>query len=412
VPSAGELEERDLAAVGERPSAVPFDRDRLESAMREAGIDVIVASSRHSVRYLLGGYRHHYYANDEALGLSRYQPLVGYVAGSPEEAFFIGSWMDSDPQRLSPIWTPERRNTSTDGGVTATLLLDALRARGLEAATIGVEPPFLSVEIYRPLAEALGRARFADAVPALEFLRAVKRPDELRLMRAASEGVVDSIRAVFARTCEGDSSCDIDARMAEEQRRRGLEFSFTFVALGTDRNRTPSTRRLAAGMTASVDSAGKLDGYIGDLARMGVVGGPTAEMIDALEAVDAVQMAARAPMRAGAVASSIYDAADAARAELAWGDELDFVAHGIGMVSHEAPRLAAGAENPHRYPAAHRDLPLEAGMVVSIETTMPSERLGYIKLEDTVAVTATGCEGYGDGARGWNAIEVGTGTRH
>jgi hypothetical protein len=34
---------------------------------------------------------------------------------------------------------------------------------------------------------------------------------------------------------------------------------------------------------------------------------------------------------------------------------------------------------------------------------MASTQHGYIKLEDTVAVTETGWEAYGDAARGWNA---------
>jgi Xaa-Pro dipeptidase len=46
--------------------------------------------------------------------------------------------------------------------------------------------------------------------------------------------------------------------------------------------------------------------------------------------------------------------------------------------------------------------PLEAGMVLSVETTMLHPRRGFIKLEDTVAVTANGYEMFGDRARGWN----------
>jgi Xaa-Pro aminopeptidase len=40
--------------------------------------------------------------------------------------------------------------------------------------------------------------------------------------------------------------------------------------------------------------------------------------------------------------------------------------------------------------------------VVSIETTMKHPRRGFIKLEDTVAVTAGGYEIFGEGGRGWN----------
>jgi Xaa-Pro aminopeptidase len=41
-------------------------------------------------------------------------------------------------------------------------------------------------------------------------------------------------------------------------------------------------------------------------------------------------------------------------------------------------------------------------MVISLETTMAHPRRGFVKLEDTVAVTETGWEAYGDAHRGWN----------
>src|SRR5262245_8117484 len=36
---------------------VPFDDDRLDRLMDEAGLDVLVATSKHNVQYLLGGHR-------------------------------------------------------------------------------------------------------------------------------------------------------------------------------------------------------------------------------------------------------------------------------------------------------------------------------------------------------------------
>ena len=41
-------------------------------------------------------------------------------------------------------------------------------------------------------------------------------------------------------------------------------------------------------------------------------------------------------------------------------------------------------------------------MVISVETTLLHPRRGFIKLEDTVVVTASGYEIYGEGGRGWN----------
>ena len=58
------------------------------------------------------------------------------------------------------------------------------------------------------------------------------------------------------------------------------------------------------------------------------------------------------------------------------------------------------------YPGYDADRPLEAGMVLSLETTMRHPKRGFIKLEDTVLVTADGFEALGDGARGWNVVGV------
>jgi Xaa-Pro aminopeptidase len=81
-------------------------------------------------------------------------------------------------------------------------------------------------------------------------------------------------------------------------------------------------------------------------------------------------------------------------------NHLHFLAHGMGLVSHEAPRLTATGPVP--YDAYDADRPLEAGMVVSVETTLQHPQRGFIKLEDTVVVTDAGFEIYGEGGRGWN----------
>ena len=64
----------------------------------------------------------------------------------------------------------------------------------------------------------------------------------------------------------------------------------------------------------------------------------------------------------------------------------------MGLISHEVPFLLTGG----MYEGVDADRPLEAGMVLSVETTMLHPRRGFIKLEDTVVVTADGCEMLGD----------------
>ena len=66
----------------------------------------------------------------------------------------------------------------------------------------------------------------------------------------------------------------------------------------------------------------------------------------------------------------------------------------MGIISHEAPRLTRTGPVP--YPDYDAERPLEQGMVVSIETTMHHPKRGFIKLEDTIAVTVAGYEAFGD----------------
>jgi Xaa-Pro aminopeptidase len=172
--------------------------------------------------------------------------------------------------------------------------------------------------------------------------------------------------------------------------------------MGASLNRAPSDQRLEPADIISLDSGGNYRGYIGDLCRMAVHGAPDGELVDLLGEIDLIQQAARAPIRAGLTGSDIYAAANEALARSAYCEQMHFVAHGMGIVSHEAPRLTANGPIP--YPADDANLPLEAGMIISIETTLPHKRRGFIKFEDTIAVTTDGYQAFGDGARGWNRI--------
>jgi len=96
----------------------------------------------------------------------------------------------------------------------------------------------------------------------------------------------------------------------------------------------------------------------------------------------------------------IYAAGEALVAKSKQHNNMEFLAHGMGLVSHEAPHLTNSGPVPYTDEDAHR--PLEAGTVISVETTLKHPTRGFIKLEDTVAVTDSGFEIFGEGGRGWN----------
>jgi Xaa-Pro aminopeptidase len=393
-------------ATSDRPP-IPFDVGRLDTLMDEAGIDALIVTSKHNIQYLLGGYRFFFFDHFDAIGVSRYLPVLVYVKGDPERAAYIGHPMESYERELNRFWVPTFSGSarmSTDGIQAA---IEKLNTLAPKAKRIGIERSFLPADAESALRMGMPNAKFVEAQLPLERLRAVKTRQELELVRKASDLVVDSMLAVIAGAKPGMSKNELVEALRREEVNRGLAFEYCLITAGTSLNRAPSDQVLGEGDILSLDSGGNYKGYIGDLCRMGVFGEPDAELEDLLAEVDAVQQAARRPIRRGARGGDVFAAAEALTRGSPHGNSLEFVAHGMGLISHEAPRLTD--RGPVPYSAHDADLPLQTGMVLSIETTILHPRRGFIKLEDTVAVTESGCEGFGDRGRGWNRCGVGAG---
>jgi Xaa-Pro aminopeptidase len=377
----------------------PFDTDHLDRLMEERGLDAILATSKHNVQYLLGGYRFFMFDYMDATGLSRYLPILVYPKGRPDLAAYIGNPNEDYEKELGRFWT-SRLDLRARGSVDAMrFCLDHIAAAGLPATSIGIEAGFLPADAAELLKSTYPHAHITDCVEVLESLRAVKSVMELDHLRQASEGVVDAMLATFASIEPGQTKHEAVEILRREQVGRGLAFEYCLMTAGKSFNRAPSDQLLEEGDIVSLDSGGNYRGYIGDLCRMGIIGEPSRELEDALASIDEIQQAARHPIRHGAIGEEIFTAV-APFLEKPREGKISFVAHGMGLIPHEAPRLLA--DGPVPYPAPHRLRPLETGMVLSIETTWRHPRLGFIKLEDTIAVTQDGCVAFGDGGRGWN----------
>ena len=80
-------------------------------------------------------------------------------------------------------------------------------------------------------------------------------------------------------------------------------------------------------------------------------------------------------------------------------DEVELQECIVGMIQHEAPHIYDKGVIP--YPAPYKDKSLESGMVLSIETDLKYDDVGFDKLEDTVVIKNDGFEAYGDDIRDW-----------
>ncbi|MBV8916147.1 MAG: aminopeptidase P family protein [Acetobacteraceae bacterium] len=380
--------------------APPFDTTKLDRLMEEAGIDLLLVTSKHNVQYLLGGHRAQFFAYIDAMGISRYLPVLVYPRDRPDQAGYIGHRTEGNQLEANPVWI-KHVQASTEGSVDAIEKAVAfIQQQGLQAGRIGAEFAFLPFDAAQKLQAMQPAAKLADALHVLERLRMRKRPDELEKLRLATERVAQAMGVTFAATRPGMTKRDLLQILRREEAARDLTFEYLLITAGSSLNRAPSDDVIQPGDIISLDSGGNYEGYLGDICRMAIVGEPDAELEEMLDSIEAIQRSAIEAARPGALGRALYAGPDALLGKSRWREHMHFVAHGVGLVTHEGPHLA------DRGPASYRDedgpCPLEAGMVVSVETTLRHPKRGFVKLEDTVAVTDSGPVVYGDILRGWN----------
>jgi len=116
-----------LDVVKKVAPSIPFDADRLDRLMDEAGIDVLLATSKHNVQYLLGGHRAFFFESMDAMGLSRYLPVLVYPKGARQKAGYFGHRMEGFQKENDPFWVSESQTNSSGTVDTMQKAIDYVR---------------------------------------------------------------------------------------------------------------------------------------------------------------------------------------------------------------------------------------------------------------------------------------------
>jgi Xaa-Pro dipeptidase len=372
---------------------VPFDAAKLDRLMEEADVSLVLASTRHNVRYLSGGYYYHFHAHSTRMGRSQYLPFVGVPRKRIEDSFIIARAEERGQIESEGLWIP-RIVEAVRGTVTAAEgVKTMIRRLGLTSAKIGVEIPFIPADAYLALREAFPDALFVDATPVFDELRAVKSDEELGILRNVYAGVAESIQAAFRGSHSGETTRHIAQRVELEMAKRDVSFLFAFVCAGPGFLRAPSSAKWENGHVLHIDAGGNQRDYIADICRMGCIGEPSALAKDLHQACIEVQNHVRDRIRPGVPCRDILAEGEAASRRYSFSSYARFVVHSIGMVPYEQPEFSSASARA-----------LETGMVLSIETDFLHPEVGHVKIEDAVAVTEDGCEGLGDLGREWQII--------
>src|SRR2546423_4356206 len=172
--------------------ALPFVSARLDRLMDEAGIDVLLATSKHNVQYLLGGHRSIFFDYMDAIGISRYLPIVVYPKGKPDKAAYFGHRLESFQKEVKPFWTPEAQTNSSGALDTMGKAAAYLRRSGVPNKRIGIETTFMPMDAGAALKSALSGSEIKDALGVLERQPLRRPPEDLPRPRTSSENGTDA----------------------------------------------------------------------------------------------------------------------------------------------------------------------------------------------------------------------------
>ncbi len=254
--------------------------------------------------------------------------------------------------------------------------------------TIGLEAEHFTVAEKKRLTRLRpAGVSFKDATSLVERARMVKDADELNRIRSAvalGAGLFDRALEVLR---PGVKETEVAGEMEYAARRRGAdEMSFPTIIASGARSALPhgraSEQPIAPGGFVVCDFGVILAGYCSDQTRTVWVGSVPEEARRAYEAVRESQQAAIEAVRPGIPVSTVDEAARKVLRKAGLGRYFTHsTGHGVGLEIHEAPRVAAG----------QREM-LQPGMVITIEPGVYFPGKWGVRIEDMVAVTASGCE--------------------
>ena len=241
----GSREPRLMNISAQLPSglAIPFDHHRLDRLMDEAGIDVVIATSKHNVQYLLGGHRANFFDYMDATGVTRYLPVFVYPKGAPEKAAYIGHRLEKFQREVKPMWTPETQ-TNTAGSVDAMQkAVDYIRKAGLKPKRIAAEFGFLPYDAARSAAQCvsrcrLGRCAVRAGAPAREEIAEELQIAEIRIRSG------DRVHAGGDRRQPSPASPrhEVVEALRREETNRGLTFEYCLITAAPASTARPPTR--------------------------------------------------------------------------------------------------------------------------------------------------------------------------
>jgi Xaa-Pro aminopeptidase len=260
-------------------------------------------------------------------------------------------------------------------------------AAGLKIGKLGFEGGHLTFSLYQRLCDILGKGKSGlKLIPIenmVEPLRAVKEPEEIRLIAQAAgiaDAAMDYIReSIRPGMTERKAAWEIE-RFMREKGSQPLPFD-VIVAAGPNSalpHAQPSARAIKSGEPIVIDIGARVGGYTSDLSRTLCLGAPDETFKRVYDTVLGAQTGAIALLRPGMTGAEADQLARTIIEEGGYGEAFGHgLGHGVGLATHEYPRLGPGSAEE-----------LAEGMAFTVEPGIYLEGWGGIRIEDLVVMEA------------------------
>jgi Xaa-Pro dipeptidase len=274
----------------------------------------------------------------------------------------------------------------------ADALAAALRLLGLTAGRIGLDDAGLPAATAAGVRERLKGFALVPASGALATARVVKGPYEIDCLQRALHVAEEAVNVVLALLGPGVTEREAAEAFEREVIAQGATPYCTIIAFGADSAVPapwPTNRALRPGELVRFDLGCVVKGYYSDVARMAVMGEPSAAQQSTFDAIHGGLEAALDAVRPGVGGRDVFDAAVTAVRKAGLGRfARHHVGYGIGLEPAEPPWLTPDGA------------PLEMGMVLRVETPYYVVGEAGFNVKDTVLVTRTGAHGLNRSHRG------------
>jgi Xaa-Pro aminopeptidase len=337
----------------------------LQAAMQAAKVDLVAIGPTANMRYLLGYAPH----PDERLCLLLVSPETAKIVVPTLNAEDVAAHTDLNLERWPDAEGPQQA------------LKRALAELSVERLAIDGA---MRADFLLPLLTASAPKDTLTVEALLAPLRARKSVEEIEALALAAAQADRAMQAAVDACRPGVTEAEV-AWVAEEAfRKDGAEtVMFTLIASGPHGafpHHHSGPRRLQQDDAIIIDIGATLNGYQSDITRMVFLGEPPAEILKAYQAVLEANERGRAAVKPGITAQAVDQAARNTLEAAGYGDYfIHRTGHGLGLEIHESPWIMAGNEQV-----------LEEGMVFSVEPGVYFPGQFGIRVEDIVAVTATG----------------------